>query len=448
MADQQESSRPWFLAALWGAFLAPLFFGSYLGSLEVVSWYEQVPVIVFDWERHIPFLAWTIIPYWSIDFFYGLSLFLCRDKDELNRHGLRLLTAQAIAIPIFLLWPLKLTSTIPADTGIYAPFFGALEGLITKPFNLAPSLHIALLVILWHRYIRLVPSWLKWPTHIWSALIGLSVLTANQHHFFDVPTGALLGLVCLWLWPEHGPRPWQQLDLARSPRRLALTAGYGLAGLLLMVIGWRLWGVYLWLLWPAVSLLFVALAYAIGPQVFQKDDGGQHSFAIRWILAPYLTIARLNAWLWTRSLPESVELHPQVSLGSLPQSDQPRTEHILDLTAEMSAPRNAENWHALPQLDLITPSPEQLQRAARLIDCVVQKQQSIRVCCALGFSRSAAAAATWLLANGHCQSLSETLEFLRSRRPQVRISEATQVAIEQAATQLQAEARVLEASCA
>jgi hypothetical protein len=40
----------------------------------------------------------------------------------------------------------------------------------------------------------------------WSALIGVSVLTTYQRHFFDVPTGALLGLFCVRLWPE-GKRP-------------------------------------------------------------------------------------------------------------------------------------------------------------------------------------------------------------------------------------------------
>ena len=44
-----------------------------------------VPAIVFEWEHAIPFMAWTIFPYWSINAFYGASLFVCRTQDELDR---------------------------------------------------------------------------------------------------------------------------------------------------------------------------------------------------------------------------------------------------------------------------------------------------------------------------------------------------------------------------
>lgn len=194
--------RPWQLACVWLAFLGPFSIATYLGAHTVTSWRADVPAVVFAWERHIPFLAWTVVPYWSLNALYVASLFLARHRDELNTLGRRLLTAQLIAVLFFLVSPLRLTSTIPEDTGIFAPLFRALE--FSNRFNMAPSLHIGFLVILWAAYSRLAPSNYRWLVHLGALLIGTSVLTARQHHFVDVPTGALLGLACLRLWPDRG----------------------------------------------------------------------------------------------------------------------------------------------------------------------------------------------------------------------------------------------------
>ena len=60
----------------------------------------------------------------------------------------RLLTAQVVAVVCFILFPLRFTFRQPATDGIPGFLFDALTSF-DKPFNQAPSLHIALLVILW-----------------------------------------------------------------------------------------------------------------------------------------------------------------------------------------------------------------------------------------------------------------------------------------------------------
>jgi len=160
-----------------------------------------VPSIVFAWERRIPFLAWSIVPYWSIDVFYGLSVFVCKTRVELDLLVRRLLTAQIIAVTCFLLFPLRFAFSRPVTHGIPHVLFRALAA-VDRPFNQAPSLHIALLVILWRLYGKHVSGVARTLLHSWFALIGISVLTTYQHHVFDVPTGALLGLFSVWLWPD------------------------------------------------------------------------------------------------------------------------------------------------------------------------------------------------------------------------------------------------------
>src|SRR5436190_9698693 len=186
--------RPWRRAFSWLVFLAPFFYLTYGAANVISARRHDVPSIVFAWEHHIPFLAWTIIPYWSINVFYGLSLFVCRTRAELDAHGRRLLTAQIVAVVCFILFPLTFTFQQPETHRVAGVLFAALTSF-DKPFNQAPSLHIALLVILWRLYAIHLPRPARWPLHLWFTLVGASVLTTYQHHFFDIPTGALLGFL-------------------------------------------------------------------------------------------------------------------------------------------------------------------------------------------------------------------------------------------------------------
>ena len=56
-------NRPWLLALLWLVVLTPFFFLTYGFANTVTGQRSFVPSIVFGWERTVPFLAWTIVPY-------------------------------------------------------------------------------------------------------------------------------------------------------------------------------------------------------------------------------------------------------------------------------------------------------------------------------------------------------------------------------------------------
>jgi membrane-associated phospholipid phosphatase len=292
--------RPWRRAALWLCLLAPFFYLTYGSANWLASHRSDVGAVVFDWEHAIPFIGWTIVPYWSINLFYGLSLFVCATADELDNHARRLLTAQVIAVTCFILFPLQFTFIQPDTHGLPGFLFAALTSF-DKPFNQAPSLHIALLIVLWALYTRHVPHWTLWLLHPWFALVGISVLTTYQHHFIDVPTGALLGLICLWLWPDHERSPLAVASLTADRRRRQLAIRYLAGGGVLTAFGSWTGGAALWLLWPALSLALVAANYAFfGAAGFQKDGNGRMSLAARALLAPYLLGAWINSRAWTR----------------------------------------------------------------------------------------------------------------------------------------------------
>src|SRR5262249_10316347 len=162
--------RPLLRGLAWLAFLAPFFFITYGGANYLAAQRANVGSVVFAWEYSIPFMALTIVPYWSIDAFYGLSLLLARTKDELDTHARRLLTAQIVAVACFVLFPLRLAFGRPETTGLAGFLFDSLTSF-DQPFNQAPSLHIALLVILWAFYARLVPRWARWPMPGWACLV-------------------------------------------------------------------------------------------------------------------------------------------------------------------------------------------------------------------------------------------------------------------------------------
>ena len=413
---------PWRRASGWLLLLAPFFFGTYAFANWTASVRADVSSIVFDWERRLPFWPWTIVPYWIIDALYGLSLFLCVSRRELDTHALRLLTAQVIAVACFVAFPHRFTFVHPPADGIFGTLFDVLLGF-DRPFNQLPSLHIALAVILWSLYVREVSGALRVVVDAAFALIGASVLTTYQHHFIDLPTGFALGWLCLWLWPaDAAQRPWRLWHVTRDPRRWRLAGWYAAGALACVAIAAIARGAALWLLWPALSLAFIALFYAaVGAGGFQKDARGRASLAARWLLAPYLAGAWINARAWTRKHPQPSHVGDGVWIGRSPgatELERSPFAAVVDLAAEMPLPVTSRRVASFPVLDLTMPPTDALAGASAAIEAL-RADGAVLVCCALGYSRSACAVAAWLLATGRAPSVDAALLRVRAARAEV-----------------------------
>lgn len=431
--DGQASSplmRPWRYALAWLVFLGPCFFATYGFANAFASRQHEVPSYVFGWERHTPFLDWTIVPYMSIDLFYAVSLFVCTSRAEVRQHALRLLLATLISVACFLAYPLKFSFDRPATSGIFGWLFDLLTGF-DQPFNQAPSLHIALLIQLWVVYGRHLRGVARHAIHIWFALIAVSVLTTYQHHAIDVVSGAALGVLLLYFLPDP-PYGWSRSRLPDTPaaaaarRRLARKYGGGAVLLALVALasfvgGPRLALAGALLCWPALALAMVAAGYGRwGTAVFQKVDG-QMSQPARWVLAPYLVAAWISSRVYTRRLPRVAQVTSGVWIGRIPTGEDLRSgkfDAVVDLCAELPAPRHARAVHyeQLPMLDLVAPSAEQLTQAAAAIERA-QAVGPTLVHCALGFSRSAQAVAAWLITRG--ANADAALAHVRAARPAI-----------------------------
>lgn len=426
------SERPLGRAVAYLAGLGAFFYLSYGFTNWLAGTRTGVPAVVFDWERHVPFLAWTIVPYWSTNLFYALSLLFSRTRAELDVHAKRLLTAQLVAVFFFIVAPLKFSWPKPETEGFFGFMFEAL-GAFDKPFNQAPSLHVALTVILVAQFAKLLPRPLFPLFAAWSTLVIASVMTTFQHHFIDIPTGALLGLACVWLWRDDGTHAFAGFRFTQDPSRRKLATIYLAGSLALAFLAILFGSAVLWLLWPALSLFLVAAAYAaLGPAAFMKDRNGMMGWPARILLAPYLAGAWLNSRLWTLRAPNPVEIAANVHLGRFPDADDAAGfRQIIDLTAEFTAPATSARWTAQPMLDLVAPDARSLRRAALAIE-VAQGPTPILVCCALGYGRSVAAIVVWLVLSRRVQTLAEALALVKARRPGTRLGDSQLRAIEAA----------------
>jgi protein-tyrosine phosphatase len=149
---------------------------------------------------------------------------------------------------------------------------------------------------------------------------------------------------------------------------------------------------------------------------------------------PYRIGAWINARLWTRREPATVRVASGVLLGRMPTTREARQlgiTHLVDLSAELSSPRGVD-VRAVPMLDLIAPDAERLRVAADAIETqrlAAGDTGTVLVCCALGYSRSAAAVAAWLLHTGRAERVDEAIERLRRERPNLVLYDAHRLAL-------------------
>jgi protein-tyrosine phosphatase len=260
---------------------------------------------------------------------------------------------------------------------------------------------------------------LRQASNIWFVLIGLSAVLTYQHHVMDVVAGFALGAYCLYFIRESPPR----LPVIANRR----VGSYYLVGAFvvasLAVLFWP-WGAFL--IWPTVSLGLAAAAYfGAGPGIFQKRDG-RLPWTTWWALGPVLLGQELSRRYYRRQCRAWNELTPRVWIGGVlnhgeaAEAVRNRVTAVLDLTAEFSepAPFRAVTYRNIPVLDLTAPTVDQLHEMAAFID-EESRKGIVYLHCKIGYSRTAAAAAAYLLRVGTVRTVPEAIDLLRQVRPPI-----------------------------
>lgn len=403
--------------ALWRLALAgATFVIVYSGCNHLASLQSEVPTLMFEWERHTPFIKELVVPYWSLDLFFCGAFFLCASKVELNLLTRRLIAVTLFSGLFFWLFPLKLGLPRPEPSGWTAPLFHALYHN-DQPFNLAPSLHISLRSLVWVFYGAHLTGWLRKAVKIWFILIGASTLLVWQHHLIDVAGGFVMGWFIAALIPD--PR---QMGTTNPSSKLATR--YGVGG----VICTALSSVSVVFAWPAVSLGIMTLAYATGRSRLLGKENGTLSPAAEWCLLPVLILTRLVQRRWLKRQPGWHEVTPGFSFGRKVTSKEAEAWvrggdlAVIDLTAESNAPtafREQAHYHNLPLLDLVPLKEEHIDRVLDLVSKERAAGRRVYLHCQLGLQRSTRIAAHWLVKAGEAPDLAAAWQRLRSLEPQV-----------------------------
>ena len=376
----------------------------------------NVPTLFFEWERLIPFVPLMIVPYMSIDLFFVAAPFLCRSDRELATLAKRMAAAIIVAGICFLLFPLRFAFPRPQAGGWFGAIFDWFRAM-DQPFNLLPSLHIALRTILADLYARHTRGLLRSASNLWFVLIALSAVLTYQHHIMDVVGGFALGAYCLYFIRESSVR----LPVI-SNRRIGVYYATGATILTLLVVDFWPWGAFL--IWPAVSLAIAAAAYfGLGPGIFRKRDG-RLPWTTWWALGPCLLGQHLSRLYYRRECRAWDQLTPQIWIGSVLNRREANAAirlgvtSVLDLTAEFSAPAPLRHltYRNIPILDLTAPTLAQLKEMAAFIDEEARKGV-VYIHCKIGYSRTAAAAAAYLLHIGTVSSVPDAIDLLRKVRP-------------------------------
>ncbi|MDC0711207.1 tyrosine-protein phosphatase [Stigmatella sp. ncwal1] len=213
----------------------------------------------------------------------------------------------------------------------------------------------------------------------------------------------------------------------------------------LLLGGWALHvkGVGLLLLWPALSLLLVALAYAgAGARIFGKQPDGTLRLPALVALLPYLLLT-WGVWHLARVFsrePPYAEVVPGLFIGRrlLPGELPPHISTVLDLTAEFIEPRDVREacrYRALPILDASTLP---LASVVPVLRELAGLAQPLYVHCAQGHGRTGMIAAALLVARRQAPDVPTALALVQRARPGVRLSRAQTEALKALAVALHA----------
>src|SRR5713101_7637751 len=254
---------------------------------------------------------------------------------------------------------------------------------------------------------------------VWFALIALSPVLTYQHHIIDIGAGFVLAGYCFYFFRESPAK----LPVIKNQR---VGFYYSAAAIFLFAFAPIFWPLSALVFWPSLSLGIVAGAYfGRGPRTFRKTNGTL-PWSARFVLGPCLLGQYLSLLHYRRRCRPWDEVIPNIWIGRKLSNREARgavrsgVTAVLDLSAEFSEARafRVINYRNIPILDLTAPSVEQLWEMGGFI-AEHSETGIVFVHCKIGYSRSAAAVAAYLIMSGKASNAEEAITMIRRARPSI-----------------------------
>ncbi len=400
---------------VWMLFMGITFFLLYGAANQYAGLTRPHPTLWMEWEKDIPFISAFIVPYMSSDLMFVIAFFLPYTRLDLRILAARVLFIVMGSVGLFVLFPLQFSFEKPPIES-FTFLFGLLEADL--PYNQAPSLHIAFAIVLWASMRKYIHSlWLRIFLAIWLWLIALSTLFVYQHHFIDLPTGALLGLLAVYVL--RADRPSLLTTSFTTPRSLKMGLYYLVASTIFMVLAFALPSLKWMFLWLFISLFSVSVIYAFGLNTLLAGKEGKAKLW-QWILfAPYFVGNYISWHYYKLRLPLVSSVMPSIHLGRFPtemeykELEDKGIKHCINLATEQQVQKTGMPQTRLSFLDQTIQSPASLHEGVLLIE--KHKEEGVYVHCTLGLSRSVLLVSAWFIYLGH--TLEETEKRIAEIRP-------------------------------
>lgn len=147
--------------------------------------------LYFQWETKIPFVAWALPIYFSLDIAVAFSPFLYSSWKKALPLMLTLTTQTIIAAPFFVLLPIEMGYSNEMLTGVWGSFLFEPLGLTNiAQWNQTPSLHVAFAFTF--AFIAPLNKIKRKFSIIWASLVSISTMLVHEHHLICVISGLIL----------------------------------------------------------------------------------------------------------------------------------------------------------------------------------------------------------------------------------------------------------------